>query len=95
MMPLFYMVPLIAWLVFVQVQFHKGDRPVNFGWFALMAGLGTFECAKGFFGLFELMPAFPMALGAATLAAGCVLAAQSRKAYGVGQTDSDEAVAAG
>jgi hypothetical protein len=95
MMPLFYLVPLVAWLAFVQVQFHKGDRPVSVGWFALMAGLGTFECAEAFFALFEPLPALSMALGAAVLAGGCVLAAQSRQAYRVGQTGSHRAVAAG
>jgi len=93
MMPLFYFVPLAAWLAFVQVQYRKGDRPVSIGWFAIMAGLGTFECAEGFFALFEALPALPMALGAAMLASGCVLAAQSRKAYRVGHTASHEAVA--
>ena len=44
---------------------------------------------------FEMMPAFPMALGAALLAAGTVLVVRSREAYGVGHSDSDEAVAAG
>ena len=94
MMSLFYLVPLVAWLAFVHVQYHKGDRPVNLGWFAIMAGLGTFECAEGFFGLFELLPALPMALGAAVLAAGCVLAAQTRQAYRV-PSGSHGAVAAG
>jgi len=81
MMTLFYFVPVIAWVVFINVSYEKGDRPVSFGWFVLMTSLGTFECAKGFFGLFELMPAFPMALGTGVLAAGVLFVARSRRHY--------------
>jgi hypothetical protein len=81
MMQLLYFVPLIAWLIFLKVSYEQGDRPVSFGWLALLAGLGTFECAKGFFGLFNNAPSFPMALGAGLLATGVILVARSRRMY--------------
>ena len=79
MMQLIYFVPVLAWLAFVSTQYHHGDRPTTVLWYAGMAGIGTFECGKGFFGLAEGMPATTMALAAGLFAAGCVLAVHARQ----------------
>lgn len=97
MLQLLYILALLAWLAFVHVQFRLGDRPVNIGWYALMAGLGTFECAKGFFSLSGSLPATFVALGAGLFAASCVLVPRSRvasasSAVGAGIDDEELAV---
>jgi hypothetical protein len=87
MMQIMYFIPLVAWIAFVYHQYHTGDRPVTYLWFAIMAGLGTFECAKGLFGLVGGMPATEMALGAGIFAAACVLVARARAQM---QVEGDE-----
>jgi len=77
-MEIMYLIPLAAWLAFVYVQYQSGDRPTTYLWFAIMAGLGTFECTKGIFGLVGGMPATTMAFGAGLFAASCVLVARVR-----------------
>ncbi len=78
MMEIMYLIPLAAWLTFVYVQYHWGDRPTTHVWFSLMAGIGTFECTKGVFALATGMPATEMAFGAGLFAAACVQVARVR-----------------
>jgi len=86
MMTLMYVIPLVAWITFIHIQYKSGDRPTTHIWYAIMAGLGTFECAEGFFRLGSL-PAVELALGAGLLAAASVLVARTRSA--------DKAISAG
>ena len=78
MMTIMYVIPLVAWIAFIHIQYKSGDRPTTHIWYALMAGLGTFECAKGFFGLAGNLPSVEMAFGTALLAAGSVLVMRAR-----------------
>ncbi len=78
MMQVMYLIPLTAWLVFVYVQHNAGDRPTTYLWQAVMAGLGTFECSKGLFGLAHGVPATTMAFAAGLVVTGYVLVARAR-----------------
>ncbi len=96
MLQLLYVIALVSWLIFLNIQFRLGDRPVNIGWYALMAGLGTFECAKGFFSLSGNLPATYVAFGAGLFASACILIGHSRR--GVAQLEAaaeDEVATAG
>lgn len=58
MMVLAYAIPLLAWIAFVYVQHHSGDRPTTHNWWALMTALGVFELSKGIFG--EIAPGYAL-----------------------------------
>jgi hypothetical protein len=34
MIVLMYLIPVVAWVAFVYVQYHDGDRPTSFHWWA-------------------------------------------------------------
>jgi len=82
MLQLLYIVALVAWIIFLNVQFRLGDRPVSIWWYAALAGLGTFECAKGFFSLTGNLPVNFVAFGAGLFATGCILIAHIRRESG-------------
>jgi hypothetical protein len=81
MMVLMYSVPIAAWLSFIYVQHHWGDRPTTVQWWAAMTGIGSFEIAKGFFGLFPDLPVVSMALAAGIAAALAVLIVHWRRTW--------------
>ena len=91
MMVLMYMVPLAAWLSFIYVQHHEGDRPTTVQWWAAMTAIGTFECAKGFFGLFHELPVVSMALAAGVAAALTVLTVHWRRTWTALEPESEYA----
>jgi hypothetical protein len=72
MLVLCYALPLVAWIAFVYVQHHYGDRPTTHNWWALMTAIGVFELGKGIYG--EIAPeyALTVALVTAFLAGGVV-----------------------
>ena len=79
MIVLMYLIPIFAWLAFIYVQHHFGDRPTTLPWWAVMTGIGMFEYGKGVFGQFHELPVLTMSLAAGVLAAGCVLAVQMHR----------------
>lgn len=81
MIVLMYMIPVFAWIAFVYVQHHRGDRPTTFQWWAAMTAIGTFECSKGIFGQFHELPVISMALAAAVGAAITVLTIHWRRTF--------------
>lgn len=71
-MAVYYIIPLVTWLVFVYVQHHYGDRPTTVHWWALMSALGTFEYGKCVYANFHGLPSISLALATALFAAGAV-----------------------
>jgi hypothetical protein len=92
MIILMYMIPVVAWIAFVYVQYHDGDRPTSFHWWALMTSLGMFEYGKGIFGQFHELPVISMALATAVASAGVVLTIHARRTWATaGETVSADA----
>ena len=81
MLFLAYAIPLVAWIAFVYVQHHHGDRPTTHNWWALMTALGVFELSKGVF--METVPehALMMALCTAFVSGGIVQIAWARSVW--------------
>lgn len=67
-----YAIPLAAWVAFIYVQHHHGDRPTTHNWWALMTALGVFELCKGIFGQVAPDYAFTLALATAFVSGGIV-----------------------
>ncbi len=81
MLFLTYAIPLAAWVAFVYVQHHFGDRPTTHNWWALMTALGVFELGKGMFGLIVPEHAVTMALFTAFVCGGLVQVAWVRSSW--------------
>jgi hypothetical protein len=81
MIVLMYMIPVLAWITFIYVQHHSGDRPTSFHWWAVMTAIGMFEYGKGIFGQFHGLPVVSMALATAVAAAGTVLTIHWRRTW--------------
>ena len=86
-----YMIPVLAWITFIYVQHHEGDRPTSFHWWAVMTALGMFEYGKGVFGQFHDLPVLSMALVTAVLAAGTVLTIHWRRTWATFESESSPA----
>jgi len=91
MMVLMYMIPVAAWLSFIYIQHHSGDRPTTLLWWVAMTAIGSFEYGKGVFGLFHDLPVLSMALAAGTFAALTVLTIHWRRTWTALDTESGRA----
>jgi hypothetical protein len=79
MLLIMYLIPLVAWAVFVYHMHHTGERPTTYWWWAIMVGLGTFELSKGIATTIGGIPAVPSAFCAGVLSAGAVLVLHTRR----------------
>lgn len=76
-----YTIGLVAWVTWIWVQHHYGDRPTTSVWLALMLALGIFEYTKSMLALIHGAPAVLYAASAALLAAGAIAVMQAHRAW--------------
>jgi hypothetical protein len=81
MMILMYLIPVFAWVAFIFVQHHHGDRPTSYHWWAVMTAIGMFEYGKGIFSQFHELPVLSMALAGAVASAGVILTIHARRVF--------------
>ena len=94
MLVLCYALPLAAWVAFVHIQHHYGDRPTTHNWWAIMTALGVFELGKGVYGEIAPANALIMALVTAFIAGGVVQTMWVRSIW-VSEESSDELATSG
>ena len=81
MILLLYILPIVAWLTFIYVQHHQGDRPTTYVWWAFMSALGVFEYGKCVFYYFDALPANSLAFLFAIIAGGSALTYHAHRVW--------------